>query len=86
MVKSTRGSCGGYRLALEPCDISLLDILIAMEGETDAPIDGTETPTARVLFDVWLGLMEAQRQKLAGITLESLASRVESQSEDMYYI
>lgn len=86
LVKSTRGSSGGYRLAIEPREISLLDILTAMEGETDPPIDGTETPTARVLFDVWLGLMEEQRQKLAGITLESLASRVESQSEDMYYI
>ena len=86
LVKSTRGSCGGYRLALDPSEISLLDVHIAMEGEADPPVDGTETPTARVLFDTWLSLMEEQRQKLASISLESLASKVESQPEDMYYI
>ncbi len=86
IVKSIRGSCGGYRLASEPSDISLLDVIVAMEGEPDPPIDGSETPAARVLFDAWLGIMDDNRRKLASLSLEDMASKAASQSEDMYYI
>ncbi len=31
-VESVRGARGGYRLACEPCDITLADLIIAVEG------------------------------------------------------
>ncbi len=83
MVSSTRGASGGYRLARPPAEISLLDIVIAMEGESTAP-RATDNPIARVLRETWSNAVDEHQQRLAEISLEVLLSSV--QSGDMYYI
>ena len=86
LVRSTRGSSGGYRLAADPQDISLLQIIEAMEGSSaDRPALG-DNPIARVFFESWASVAEEQRNRLAELTLDKLCSSIESQEPDMYYI
>lgn len=86
IVRSTRGSSGGYRLAADPQDISLLQIIEAMEGSSADRPAATDNPIARVFFDSWTSVAEEQRNRLAELTLEKLCSSIESQETDMYYI
>ena len=57
LVTSTRGAAGGYHIAKRPADITLADVLAAVEGTEAA---GTRTkprepssPLAGALDDVW---------------------------------
>ena len=57
LVTSTRGAAGGYHIAKRPADISLADVVAAVEGTEPA---GTRTkprkpasPLALALDDVW---------------------------------
>ena len=86
IVKSIRGSCGGYQLAKRPSEISLLDIVHAMEGEPEVPAQTSQTPAARVLASAWSELIDASRERLASVSLASLAREIETEAEDMYYI
>ena len=87
IVKSSRGPSGGYRLAMEPCQISLLDIVSAMEGTASDPACPNEqNPIARVFFDAWSSLAQQQRQRLSEVNLEMLVAVAESPAGDMYYI
>lgn len=86
LVRSTRGSSGGYRLAADPQDISLLQIIEAMEGSSADRTTATDNPIAQVFFDSWASVAEEQRNRLADLTLEKLCASIESQETDMYYI
>lgn len=88
LVASTRGAGGGYRLALPPSQISLLDIVTAMEG-TPSPLSlqGDEhNEIARVFCESWSSLAEQHRQRLAAVSLETLVAATETNVADMYYI
>ena len=57
LVTSTRGAAGGYHIAKRPADITLADVIAAVEGTEQA---GTRTkprkpasPLALALDDVW---------------------------------
>ena len=50
-IKSTRGSLGGYILALPAEDIELLDVLIALEGELKVINDLEEETLLSLYFD-----------------------------------
>ncbi len=57
LVTSTRGAAGGYHLAKRPADVTLADVVAAVEGTEQA---GTRTkarrpasPLAAALDDVW---------------------------------
>ena len=57
LVTSTRGAAGGYHLARRPADVTLADVIAAVEGTEQA---GTRTkprkpasPLAAALDDVW---------------------------------
>ncbi|MBM3983028.1 MAG: Rrf2 family transcriptional regulator [Planctomycetes bacterium] len=57
LVTSTRGAAGGYHLAKRPADVSLADVVAAVEGTEQA---GARTkarepasPLAAALDDVW---------------------------------
>ncbi|AMV29327.1 HTH-type transcriptional regulator CymR [Gemmata sp. SH-PL17] len=57
LVTSTRGAAGGYHIAKRPADITLADVVAAVEGTEQA---GTRTksrkpasPLAAALDDVW---------------------------------
>jgi Rrf2 family cysteine metabolism transcriptional repressor len=52
LVKSTRGSSGGYRLARPPDEISLIDVLRIVDGH-DLTAPERNSPSAPVLAGVW---------------------------------
>lgn len=75
LVKSVRGSQGGYQLALLPAQISLGQILEAV-GETIEPLPH-HTPDATqaedwVTFTLWNRLHQKLKESLYSITLADL--------------
>jgi len=88
LVTSTRGSGGGYRLAMGPEQICVLEIAEAIGcGE---PIPGGEPdsgpPEGDSLRSLWQRADEAAREVLAGTTLDDLVQTCSDQSAAMFYI
>ena len=88
VVRTVRGSNGGFALERRPDKVTLLEIVRALEGGT-APIECVETPdicdrsadcAAR---EAWKRLHEAQNETLRGMTLQDL---VTMGSDPMYTI
>ena len=82
LVKSERGSQGGYRLTKAPADYTAGEILRAIEGSV-APIPclGSQTnecPMSDQCFTLpfWAGLDEVINQYIDSVTLERLASQL----------
>jgi len=75
LVKSVRGSLGGYQLAMRPTQISLGQILDAV-GETIDPLPryhpDVEQAEDWVTFSLWKRLHEKLKEALYSITLEDL--------------
>lgn len=95
LVSSQRGAQGGYVLTKKPADVSLAEILEALEGpflrrmtETNGRVQPTNKSEA-LLAKVWDRVHEAERHVLEGITVEELAGqqrRMEQQRSLMYHI
>ena len=86
VVKSIRGASGGYRLAADPDEISLLDIVSALEGQPAEFAVSSDNPVGRVISDHWTSLVAQHHERLAETTLTSLVAAIESPLADMYYI
>jgi Rrf2 family protein len=79
LVTSQRGAAGGYRLAHPAVDISIADVIRALEGPLadvrglrpeDAEYDGP----AEHLRDVWVAVRAALRQVLEHVSLADVAA------------
>lgn len=85
LVSSVRGAHGGYRLARDPREITMLDVVVALEGPI-APMECFhETPEGRVLCShesdgdhacatklLWTRVQGGVTKALAGTTLTEL--------------
>jgi Rrf2 family protein len=85
LVASQRGADGGYRLAREPGEITVADVIRAVEGPI-ASVRG-ESPdainyagSAIPLRDVWIDLRAAMRGVLEQTTLADLVESGPAQS------
>lgn len=94
LVSSQRGAQGGYVLSRKPSDVSVAEILEALEGpvlrttELNGGAQGT-SPAAALLGKVWDRVHEAERHVLEAITVEELAGeqrQIEQQRSPMYHI
>lgn len=79
LIRSIRGARGGYVLAREPKDISLCDIVEAVEGETclvNCVKDPDICPRTSVCptRDTWAQLSNTIKQAMAAVTLAHLVS------------
>jgi Rrf2 family protein len=79
LVASQRGAEGGYWLARAPEEITVADIIRAVEGPIASvrgvrPDELEYTGSAEPLRDVWLELREALRGVLEHVTLADLAA------------
>ena len=94
LVTSTRGAAGGYHIAKRPAEITLADVVAAVEGTEQA---GTRTnprkpasPLAVALDDVWERIRTAHDEflKAQAIVLKqtTLAQLVESGQPLQYVI
>jgi Rrf2 family transcriptional regulator, cysteine metabolism repressor len=78
LVHSARGSSGGYRLARDPREISLGEVLGVIEGPGDPPRE-ISGPAGEALTSVWKRLQFLQRDFLNQITIAQLAGRATPQ-------
>ncbi|MGE5405438.1 MAG: RrF2 family transcriptional regulator [Candidatus Saccharibacteria bacterium] len=96
LVKSVRGAQGGYILAKEPKDITVGDIIRALEGPV-APVDcvSEDRPEecsrseACVTRIVWAKIRDSISEVLDSFTLEDLVIETKKRAEaipEMYYI
>lgn len=93
LIESVRGPQGGHRLARPPAQITLLEVLVALEGPllpTEIGRDGlaTEDPLDRdMIRAVWAGARATIEEYLRNLTLDDLCQRKRRKAgEVMYYI
>ncbi len=75
LVASTRGASGGYRLVRSPDQITLGEVLAAIEGPEDGPGREPANPIARSLESVWRQASQAQKAVLDSVNLSQLLER-----------
>lgn len=86
-VESVRGSQGGYRIAIDPSQLTLLDIAEAVGCQDASSRAGTTpTPADEVLQEFWDDAAEASRQVLAQVRLIDLVERCRHGDASMFYI
>ncbi|MBK6763060.1 MAG: Rrf2 family transcriptional regulator [Micrococcales bacterium] len=79
IVSTRRGRVGGYRLARPASEITLADIIRAVDGpltvvQGERPDNLEYAGAAAGLEDVWLAVRRAERRILEAVTLEHLAT------------
>lgn len=91
LIKSQRGSKGGYFLAREPWKITIFEVLGCLEGLDVRPCEEDtqpKTPDGAVIEEVWLEARQAANAILQKYTLADLCEKRDSrkQLDIMYYI
>jgi Rrf2 family protein len=86
LVASTRGAAGGYRLARSPQEISLADVIEAIDG-ADRPESSSSksSPLIVALLALCRELSNAQHDRLSDTTLADLVELAAGR-EPMWYI
>jgi Rrf2 family protein len=78
LLRSTRGVDGGYMLVKKAPDISVLDIVEAIEGPVDAglgAVDGLPLPTRQFLEEALSDIARETRERLGALKLSSLLEK-----------
>ncbi|MGD1909926.1 MAG: RrF2 family transcriptional regulator [Rivularia sp. (in: cyanobacteria)] len=92
LVKSQRGSKGGYFLTREPWKITLFDVFVCLEGldklkncEEDSK---SKTDDSAIVEEIWQEARQAANSVLKKYTLLDLCEKRDSQNDldIMYYI
>jgi Rrf2 family protein len=79
LVESRRGADGGYRLARPPADVTLADVIRAIDGPL-AGVSGARPETldfvgvAEPMRDVWIAVRAALRGVLETVTLADVVA------------
>lgn len=76
ILASERGRTGGFRLKRPAADISLLDVLVAIEGSTDGGVEASNTSAVQVvrarLVAISAQICEFAHRALSRTTLDDL--------------
>jgi Rrf2 family protein len=88
LVSSVRGATGGYRLAKEPGEITLCEVMSVVDGQsaTITSSAGRTTPTTRVLLSCWKRVAAKERELLSEVTFAELVRQLQGHGNPMYYI
>ena len=83
LIASRRGNQGGYALARPPEEISLHDILVAVEGDCLQLSGNSAGRSGRRVKQMWVEIQGLLVEKAKSCTLDRLISR---EPAEMYYI
>lgn len=83
LVQSIRGAQGGYRLGLTPDQISLLEIIEAMDGPVEEQLPGRESASPEFV-PVWRAVSRGIRAELGAATLQRIMEG--TSADEMYHI
>lgn len=88
LVASTRGAAGGYRLLSPPQDVSLWDVVAAVEGPRGGSplVTSPGSPFAAALATAWRDVGCLQQDALSTVTFADLLDQARQGVEGMYYI
>jgi Rrf2 family protein len=96
LVSSLRGAQGGYVLSKKPSEVSVVEILEALDGPLLPPNGGADRVQVRrlskpelLLGKVWEQVHQAERHVLEAISVEELAGQqrvLEQERSLMYHI
>ena len=79
ILQSQRGVKGGYSFARAPDELTVLEIVEALEGSLAGD--------ARQQGEIWVEAVEAMRERLGALTIAEVAQReARSAGAQMYYI
>ncbi len=81
LVRSVRGAKGGYILADKPEDISVKDILVALEGDLKIVDSKTENPALNIFFDE----AKDNTKKIFDLSLAQLNDYQDKYNEVLHY-
>ena len=83
LISSRRGNQGGYTMARSPGEISLYDIMMAVEGGCLHLSGNFQGRSGRRLKQIWDEISETLVEKTKSYTLDQLATK---NPTEMYYI
>ncbi len=83
LVTSRRGNLGGYTLSRPPEEISLQDILMAVDGHVFRHSGNFDGHSGRRLKQMWNEIGKALEEKTRSYTLDQFSAR---NPAEMYYI
>ena len=79
ILQSQRGVKGGYSFAREPAEVTVLEVVEALDGALDAETIGADP--------LWADAIGALRDKLGAVTIAEIAEReARAAGAQMYYI
>src|SRR5687768_9292724 len=78
LVHSVRGAAGGYQLAKEPDEITLLDVMTVVDAQLSQTASSAtrNTATTRVLQRIWKDVAAKERELLEDVTFAGLVERL----------
>ncbi|HZV07372.1 MAG TPA: Rrf2 family transcriptional regulator [Gemmataceae bacterium] len=90
LVVSVRGASGGYQLARPPEDITLADIINAIDDRAatsrSALIKGRLSPAVGVVLGIWQEVQAEEQRALQRVTLAELVRRIQEDHALSYQI
>jgi Rrf2 family protein len=91
IVQSLRGAKGGYLLAKEPWQITLLEVFLTLEGSGSGQtqkVSESVTIEKTAVLEIWQEARQASFAVLGKYTLQDLCQQrdVRKQTHPMYYI
>ena len=80
IVVSQRGQSGGWRLATKPADVTVADVIRAVDGPLVSvyglrPEAVSYNESAEILQHVWIAARTALREVFENVTIEALAQQ-----------
>ncbi len=91
IVQSLRGAKGGYLLAKEPWQITLLEVFLSLEGDGSGQtqkVSESVTIEKTAVLEIWQEAQQASFAVLGKYTLQDLCEQrdIRKQTHPMYYI